>query len=143
MKTIRTMLITFVLVALASSAFAAGSATLTINANVLGTCSFSAAGATMDFLNIDPTALVDATASTTIDYNCTSGVLYSFVNPAAASITNGTDTMAVDLLYTDAGTGTGTGVATTLTIDGTITVANFTGVSAGAYTGTATLNINP
>jgi hypothetical protein len=142
MKTIRTMLITFVLVALASSAFAAGSATLTINANVLGTCDFSAAGATMDFLNIDPTAVVDATASTSIDYSCTSGVVYTFTNPANTSITNGTDTMAVDLVYSTAG-GTGTGVAETLTIDGTITVASFTGVTAGAYTGTATLNINP
>ncbi len=143
MKTIRTMLITVVLVALASSAFAAGSATLTINANVLGTCNFSAAGATMDFLNIDPTAVVDATAATSIDYNCTSGVVYTFTNPATASITNGTDNMTVDLVYTDAGTGTGSGAVTTLTINGTITVANFTGVTAGAYTGTATLNINP
>lgn len=142
MKTIRTMLLTVALVTLASAAFAAGTATLTINANVLGTCDFSAAGATMDFLNIDPTAVVDATASTTIDYSCTSGVVYTFTNPANTSITNGTDTMAVDLAYSTVG-GTGTGVAETLTIDGTITVANFTGVTAGAYTGTATLNINP
>lgn len=145
MKSIRTLIIAVALVAIASTTFAAGTATLTINANVLPTCSFVAAGTTMTFAPIDPTSLVDATAQATINFNCSTGVAYAFTNPATASIANGPDTMTVDLVYTDgtAVPGTGSGVDETLTIDGTITVANFTGKPAGAYTGTATLTVNP
>ena len=145
MKTIRTMLLTVALVTLASAAFAAGTATLTINANVLPTCRFVAAGTTMSFLPIDPTSIVDVTAQATIDFNCSTSVAYNFTNPATATIASGPDSMTVDLLYTDGSPipGTGSGVDETLTIDGTITAANFANKPAGAYTGTATLTVNP
>ena len=145
MKTIRTMLLTVALVTLASAAFAAGTATLTINANVLPTCRFVAAGTTMTFLPIDPTSIVDVTAQATIDFNCSTGVAYAFTNPATAIIASGPDNMTVDLLYADGSPvpGTGSGVDETLTIDGTITAANFANKPAGAYTGTATLTVNP
>jgi len=145
MKAIRTVLLTAALVALASTVFAAGTATLTINASVLPTCRFVAAGTTMTFLPIDPTSTTDVTAQATIDFNCSAGVAYSFTNPATASIAFGVDTMTVDLLYTDGSPvpGTGSGVDQTLTIDGTITAANFANKPAGAYTGTATLTVNP
>ena len=146
MKTIRTMFLTVALVTLASAAFAAGTATLTINANVLPTCRFVAAGTTMTFAAIDPTSITDVTAQATIDFNCSSGVAYSFTNPTTANIAFGViDSMTVDLLYTDGSPvpGTGSGVDETLTIDGTITALNFANKPAGAYTGTATLTVNP
>jgi hypothetical protein len=117
MKTIRTMIITAVFVALASSAFAVGNATLTVTADVLPTCSFTTTTATLAFGSIDPTAAVDATASTSISYNCSSGLGYTFNNDATAIINNvAPDNMTVDLAYVDAGIGTGTGVDTVLTI---------------------------
>lgn len=127
----------------AGTALALDSANLLIQANVLGTCSFSAPSTTLDFLDIDPTSGLDETATTSIDYTCTNGTAYTLTTPASGTISNGTDSITVNLAYTDAGGGTGTGAATTLTIDGTIPFANYSGVSAGLYTGTVVLDVSP
>lgn len=127
----------------AGAAFAADTATLTVQANVLGTCSFDAAGALLDFADIDPTSGADATASTTIGYTCTNGVaLGVWTTPATATIVNGASNIDVNLAYSGQ-VATGTGALETLTIDGTIPFANYSTVPAGLYTGTVILGINP
>lgn len=139
----RTLMMVLALVFVSSSAYAAGSATLDVQATVLGTCSFAAASTTLDFGNIDPTSGVDALGSTTIDYTCTNGTIYTLTTPVAASITDGVDIINLNLAYVDGGTGTGTGVASTLSVNGTIPAANYATVGAGVYTGSVTLDVNP
>lgn len=127
----------------AGNAVAADTATLTVQAQVLGTCNFDTAGATLDFLSIDPTLGAGATAQTTITYTCTNGTAYTFANPAGGAMTGATlsDNLPFALAYDVAG-GTGTGSSETLTIDGTITAANLALVRADTYSGSVTLDIN-
>ena len=143
MKALKGLIIAIVMVLVATASFAADSATLNIQANVQGTCSFSAASTLLDFTNIDPTSGAPAIAATTIDYSCTNGVVYTLTLPAAATIANGLDTIGVNLAYTDNGTGTGSGLATTIDIDGTIPFANYSASPAGLYTGSVTLDVTP
>jgi len=144
MKKLTLALLTIALLAIgAGTALAADTATLTVQANVLGTCSFDAAGALLDFADIDPTSGSDATATTTIGYTCTNGVaLGIWTTPATATISNAGNNILVDLVYSGQ-VATGTGVSETLTIDGTIPFANYATAPAGLYTGTVTLGINP
>ncbi|PLX99186.1 MAG: hypothetical protein C0623_10115 [Desulfuromonas sp.] len=143
MKALKGLVIAIVLVLVASTSFAADSATLNIQANVQGTCSFAAASALLDFTNIDPTSGAPAIAATSIDYSCTNGVAYTLTLPPTATIANGVNTIGVNLAYTDNGTTTGTGLATTIDIDGTIPFANYSASPAGLYTGTVTLDVSP
>lgn len=127
----------------AGSAFAADTATLTVQANVLGTCSFSAPTALLDFVNIDPTSGAAATATTTLGYTCTNGtILGAWTTPATAVIANGGNNITVNLAYSGQ-VATGTGLPETLTIDGTIPFANYATSPAGLYSGTVLLGINP
>jgi len=143
MKALKGLIIAIVMVLVATTSFAADSATLNMTATVQGTCSFAAASTLLDFGTIDPTAGTDATASTSIDYTCTNGVVYTLTLPAAGSITDGTDTIGVNIAYADGGGGSGSGVPATIVIDGTIPAANFATVGAGVYNGFVTLDVSP
>ncbi len=143
MKKLQLVLIVLSLITIfgASSAIAASTATLTVNANVLGTCNFATAGTILDFGAVDPTLATPATATTTINYTCTNGLPYSFVNPTAGTMLNGVSTLNYNLAYADSGVATGSGTAQTLTIDGTLPITEYPSAIVGAYTGSVILDI--
>jgi len=144
MKRTLIALLTLSALLVGGNALAAGNATLTVTANVLPSCWFNTLANTLDFGNVDPTATVPAAAvaPTTFDYVCTAGQAITWTLPATATMTGPGGNIVADLTYAG-NAATGTGAAQTLTVDGSIPVAQFANKLAGAYTGTATLTINP
>ena len=134
--------------------------TLTVTATVSGNCSFNTAGPTA--LNIatgagviDPSAAGPATGSASVTFRCTTGVTSAIAandgvnatGPGARRVSNGAGAfMPYSLLLTNAaqvGTGHGAGQDKTLTVDASITAANYQNATAGAYSDTVTLTITP
>src|SRR3990170_5128271 len=135
--------------AVSGIAFAAGTTTVNVSANILGTCQFSTTP-TLAFGALDQNSSSDATAAGTLTFWCTKGVAYTLSDPLGSSgtyagtISNGTDSIAYSIAYTNA-TGGGAGktspIASALTA--TILNANYVDVSAGAYAGTVQFTIAP
>ena len=74
MKHLRTILLAVsALAILGTSALAAGTATVTVTADVIGACQFSAATYALPALTLDPTNGTAQTSNGTIDYWCTTG----------------------------------------------------------------------
>jgi spore coat protein U-like protein len=134
----------------------ADTATLTVNASVVGVCKFQAAGATLTILQagnpIDPSVPTAASGSTTIDYKCTKGQTPAFSAGNGSNfagggrhVSNGIDSMLYSLTLTPpAGTAAGfAAAAQQLAISGGIAIADFQAVSAGAYTDSVTLTVTP
>lgn len=146
----------------AASAFGAGSNTLTPGATVVGTCKVKTAPGILNFGSIDPSGASNVTASTSFSMQCTkSTVSTAATDNGGANFSAGTKRMkhsvtaTAFLPYTitysgDTGfTGQGFGAATTktVTVNGTITPAQFqnalvtTGVQI--YSDTVTVTVNP
>lgn len=142
MKNLRILVVALVLAAFAGPVLAAGTATLNVSANVLGTCLFNTGG-TLDFGNLDPTNAVAVTApSAGVTFTCTNGTGYTISDDAAAQpLGNGTSTIAYTLAYT--ATGSGNGTAQGLAITGDILAGTYATATAGAYTAAVTLSITP
>ncbi|MEY4729011.1 MAG: hypothetical protein RL020_169 [Pseudomonadota bacterium] len=139
---------------MSASAMAAGTNTLTVSANVVGTCKFSTATSTLGFGALDPSvgAAVNATGSTT--YWCTKGVTGVAItadNGANNSggrrmkhATSATDFIPYSLTLTPSATApAGPGTALTLGLAGGVLGADYTAVAAGNYADTVTLTITP
>jgi len=126
------------------NALAADTAILDVTANVIETCRFDNDGA-LDFGNLDALAPADQLGiapTTDINFTCSNGTAYTITDDSAANpLNNGTDNLAYTLTYTAGGTADGTSTAVGLT--GDLLGAAYAGVSAGAYTATATFTINP
>ena len=146
MRHARSLVCTILLTLIASSAFAAGSTDLTVQANVLGTCSFDAAAYTMDFGNLDPAAAADTNATAQLDFTCANGTAYTIDNVAGArSMAGATDTLPYSIAAY-ANTGTGSGVSQSVTLTGTVLAVDYdiaSGRAAEAYAEVITININP
>lgn len=124
------------------NAMAADSATITVNATVLGTCSFNANTYTMDFASIDPTNTGDITGSVELDFTCTNGTNWNLTDESGIkSMDSSDDTLAYNIA-TYALTGTGDGTPKTLTITGTVAEGEYATASAGTYSDTFTIGIN-
>lgn len=134
--------------------------TLTVSATVHGTCKFNDAGPTvLTIANsgtvIDPSVASNATGTVNVPFRCTKGTSSSITDNGGDHLgggikhvaTLGGDLMAYSLGYdgTDvqAGTGMGSGHDLTLAVRGTILVADFENATAGAYTDSVVLTINP
>jgi opacity protein-like surface antigen len=140
----------------ATSASAADTYSLTINANVIGMCKFTqAAGSVLTLINvaggIDPSSATNATGAANLTYKCTKGQNPTFAtgngtnwNGTNNRVTNGTDFMVYALAYGATSTGTGFGGGSlTIAVNGTILPAAFAAVSAGLYTDTVPVNVTP
>ena len=147
---------------MSSGAFAGGTTSLTVNAKISSVCKVTTAPGTLDFGTIDPSGGSNATASATFVMKCSNGT-----TSTAATDNNGLNfsgtkrmqhsvTAAAFLPYAIsysndtgfAGAGFGGAAATqTVTINGTITPAQFAGATAttGAqvYADTVTITVNP
>ncbi len=154
-----------VLVAGASSAFAADSTTLAVSATVTGTCKlYTSAGGgalgagtlTMGFGGIDPTSAGPATATTDVFFKCTKGSTPAFtVGGSATSPYGGTltgsgtatgNSMTYSIAWTAPGAGSGAGFgvnAQSVTLNGSILAAQFSIAAAGPYAETVTISLAP
>jgi hypothetical protein len=146
MKALKGIIIAIVMTLVASTSFAAGSTDLTVQATVLGTCSFDAAAYTMNFGNLDPAAAVDTNATATLGFTCANGTAYTIDNIAGArTMTGTTDTLPYSIAAY-ATTGTGSGASQTVALTGTVLAADYdiaSGTAAEAYSEVITININP
>lgn len=140
---------------LGSTAFAQQTNTVTVSANVVGTCRFVSPTSTLGFGGLDPSSGADANASATATFWCTRGAAYSITDDdglyetgANANrmrhTTTSTEFIPYSISYTPA-TGTGSGPQTpiTLNISGTVTFANYQNAAAGDYSDTVVLTITP
>lgn len=140
------------------AASVAGAATVTINATVLtkSNCRFTTTAA-LAFGAINPGSVVDATATTTIDFRCGGSA-----NPATYLITDNdgvydivagahrmrhattpTQFLPYGFSYNPASGTVPRNVVQTLTITGTVLATDFQNALQGAYSDTVTLTINP
>jgi len=146
---------------LVSATALAGSTThtLSVSATVTGNCKFNSAGPTTLTIAtgagvIDPSAAGPATGSVGVAFRCTTGTTSSIsaddglnsTGPGARRVANGGNFMPYSLTLTNAaqvGSGFGAGQDKTLTVDASITAANYQNAAAGAYADTVTLTITP
>lgn len=148
-----------VCIAVSKQAIAAGTHTLSIGATVLSknNCRFTNAGPTvLDFGAIDPSSGVDKTATASMTYRCTGS------NPMATYIVTSNDglystganaprmrhgiNLATYVPYAINVPQSGTvarNVDQTLTVTGTVLVADFQNALVGAYSDTVVLTISP
>jgi spore coat protein U-like protein len=139
---------------MSASAMAAGTNTLTVSANVVGTCKFSTATSTLAFGALDPSVATNVNAAGSTQYWCTKGVTTASIaadNGANFSVarrmkhtTAPADFIPYSLTLTPSATApAGPGTPLTLALAGTVLGTDYTAVSAGNYTDTVTLTITP
>ena len=155
MKKLVGLVMVFCLVLLTGVAFAGDTNTVTVTANVVGTCKFNSATSNLAFGALDPNSGADVNASTTTTFWCTKNASYSITDddglyesgPNANQMRHAT-TLTEYIPYTfsySPTTGTGQGRTTdiTLNISGTVTFANYQNAVAGDYSDTVVLTITP
>jgi len=143
------------LVLLTGVAFAADTNTVTVTANVVGTCRFNSATSTLGFGALDPGIGGDVNANTSTTFWCTKNASYSITDddglydtgPNANRMrhaTTLTEYVPYSFSYSPA-TGTGNGRTSPITLDisGTVTFASYQNAAAGDYADTVVLTINP
>lgn len=141
----------------AANAIASTTHAVAVSATVTGTCRFNAAsGATLAFGTIDPTGIVPVTTSGTATYRCNTGLSPGITTDlgmnevgVVSRMRAGVTTNYLPYSFTfgafAAGTGHGNAPANdkTLTINGSIAVADFQAAAAGSFTDTLVLTISP
>ncbi len=146
--------VALVLIAMAGTAVAADTNTMTVSASVTGVCKFASATSTLNFGSLDPSVGTDVTpAPTLINFWCTKGVTTDAitVGGSATSPLNGRsmggpagDSIPYSLSWSPpAGANNGPGSPRTLSIAGTVLGTDYTGKSAGSYSDTVTISITP
>lgn len=138
---------------LASGAGWAGDTqTVAVSATVVGNCKFNSGGSVS--FTLDPASTSNATGTVTQPtFFCTKGATYSIADDVGLNesgtifrMTNGAavaEFIPYSFTYTATGTGTGKNAPITLNIASTVNNADFVDASAGSYTDTVTLTINP
>lgn len=141
------------LTALAGTALAADTNTLTVTASVKESCAFSDLNSTLDFGALDPAVGTDVDVSSTTKFWCTKGT--GAVTIAAGNGMNfGTkrqmkdsvsgDVLPYDLNLTpDGAANLGPDTPRTLTIAGTVLGSDYKSKSVGSYSDTVILTITP
>lgn len=131
---------------------AAGTNTMTVSANVVGTCQFSSAVSTLAFGALDPALATDASGSVNISFWCTKGATYTVTDdgglhnvgtPRMQHATILTEYIPYSISYVNTGAGLGKTTAATLAISGTVVNADYVDAAAGNYSDTVTVTITP
>lgn len=143
---------------IAGTSAMAASAThgVAVSATIVGNCKFQAtSGATLAFGSIDPSLTAPVTATGSATYRCTTGVTPTIASDdgmnesgvGAPRMRIGATANYLPYSFTVGGlvAGSGHGAAgdKSLTLTGTVAVADFAVAAAGAYVDTLTLTINP
>ena len=135
-------------------ASAADTKNLNVTASVAGVCKFRSATAdTLPFGSLDPAVGTNVNASTNVLYWCTKGVSTNAVTAGnglnfAGGKRNMKDAVSTDLIpytltVTSSGTPGGPTVDLTAAVSGQVLGADYTGKSAGSYSDTVVLTVNP
>jgi hypothetical protein len=143
-------------------AYGAGSNSLTLSAQVIGTCKVTTPPGILDFGNIDPSGGGNITASTTFAVKCTKNTVSTAATDNGGLNFSGTKRMKHSVTataflpyavsYSGAAGFTGQGfgpaaLAQTVTVNGTITPAQFQNarvtVAGQIYSDTVTISVNP
>lgn len=155
MKRLAGLMMVLALVLLTGVAFASDINTVTVTANVVGTCKFNSATSTLAFGSLDPSSGVDVNASTSTTFWCTKNATYSIADDDGlyesgpnANRMRHASTLTEYIPYTfsynpTTGTGNGRTSPITLNINGTVTLANYQNALAGDYADTVVISINP
>ena len=133
--------------------------TLTVSAQVQGTCKFNTAGPTTLTVAtgagvIDPSAAGPATGAANVTFRCTTGTTSAITGDNGLSFSGGSrrvkNGVANFMNYTlgltgaaQVGTGHGAGQDKTVVVNASIIAADYQNATAGAYTDTVTLTITP
>lgn len=138
---------------MSASAMAAGSNTLTVSANVVGTCKFVTATSTLGFGALDPSAATNVNATGSTNYWCTKGVTTAVIAADDGANFSGArrmkhatsaDFIPYSLTLTPSAIApAGPGTPLVLGLAGTVLGADYTAVAAGAYADTVLLTITP
>jgi spore coat protein U-like protein len=154
---IRAIAAAALLAVLSTGASAGDTQSLTVNANVSGTCKLTVVPALT--FTLDPSNTTSGTASTAVQYKCTKGLSAGAF--AVGGVTNGTtgyganvthatltETMAYTINWTTPGAFTGSGFGSgslpaTVTLNGAILPAVYQNASSGAYAGAVNITIAP
>lgn len=148
------LLVVAVSLAAAGAAWAADSNTLTVQASVVGTCKFVSTTSTLNFGALDPSVGTDVNGSTTTQFWCTKGVTTDSITAGQGLNFSGGQNRMMDpvsgefIPYTltltkDGLLNGGPAAPRTLTIAGNVLGTDYTGKSAGNYSDTVTISINP
>jgi spore coat protein U-like protein len=136
-------------------AMAGDTNTVTVTANVVGTCKFNSATSTLAFGSLDPSGSGDKTATASPTFWCTKNASYSITDDdglhelaANGNRMQNTTAPAEFLPYTfsynpASGTGTGRTTPITLNISGTVAFADYQNAAVGDYADTVVLTITP
>ncbi len=136
---------------LAMPALAGDTATVNVSATVVGTCKFSSGGAVSFTLDPSVAGPVNGTVSQP-QFWCTKGASYTLSDDDGVNASGGTQRMKhatlneyipYTFVYTTSGTGLGRTSPVTMDIASQVAFADFQDASAGNYTDTVTLTINP
>ncbi len=137
----------------AGSAMANDTATVTVTANVVGTCKFSVAAGAVAFGDLDPATPTDKDGVVTQPvFWCTRGASYTISDDNGLNEAGTTHRMRQGALdeyipysfsYTATGTGAGPQSPVTMSIAAQVLGTDYAGALAGAYSDTVTLTINP
>ena len=137
----------------ALKSMALDTATIDVQATVLGVCLISSSPGTMDFGGVDPATWPDTTIAGAIDYTCTAGEAYSITfagvlnpgNPVVIpmTMTSGPDTMPYNVNTLSPSTGVATGALETYDFNVELLTAQLVGVPSGIYTDSFTFDITP
>jgi len=134
------------------AAMAGDSTTVTVSANVVGTCKFLTGG-TMAFGALDPSSGSDVNATASPTFWCTKNASYTITDDDGLHksgtthriqhVTTFTEFIPYTFTYTPTGTGKGRTSPITLTINGTVAYADYRDSAAGDYADTVVVSITP
>lgn len=138
----------------AGNAMANDTATVTVTANVVGTCKFSVAAGAVSFGNLDPSVANDVNGTVVQpQFWCTKGASYTISDDNGANESGTTHRMvhgstATEFIpysfsYTTTGLGNGPQDKVTMDIVAQVLGTDYAGALAGAYSDTVTLTITP
>jgi spore coat protein U-like protein len=136
----------FAALVISAAAHAADSHTLTVNANVQGTCKFNSGSSSID-LTVDPTANTVVQGTAPIMYRCTKGTTPSFgFTPAAGgNLTLGSENIPYSFTTNNDGAGSGMGAGQDKTLNVVVSVdqTSAANVTPGTYTGQIAISVTP
>ena len=149
------LIVAIALIAFSGVALALDTNTVTVTANVIGTCKFASATSTLAFGALDPSSALDASGSATVDFWCTRNASYSIVDDDGLhetavdanrmqNVADATEYIPYSFSYNPAaGTGSGPSTPITLTMNGLINNADYVNAAVGNYSDTIVLTITP
>lgn len=153
MKKVLAITVAAAIVAMAGAAFASGTATVTVNATVVGTCQVNSAPTLT--LTLDPTSALDASASGNISLWCTKNTAFTVQDPNGTSTGTYNTSLAgndvnttgksipMAIIYNTGGTGAGKGTAINSSVTASVLNTDFVNATAGSYTKQVVMTINP